>query len=120
MSDTTRDRLARIAQRVEAATTAPWRRVTTEFRGSLGHSVKSAPSGMVVAFGGYGPEGGGSWSDAEFIAHARTDIPAMHAALTAVLALCDRFTESNSVGESWGDVPMPMIHRAINDALGGE
>jgi hypothetical protein len=56
---------------------------------------------------------------------ARTDIPAMHAALTAVLAL-HRQAHGQTTGalKDWcmgdGDYyPCPTV-RAINDALGGE
>jgi hypothetical protein len=96
MSDTTQDRLAQIAQRVEAATEGPW------------------------------------FEDTAFATHARTDIPAMHAALTAVLALHRVRPWHAGDGVHFGQTTFPDLCKhcgtehpcqttqAINDALGGE
>jgi hypothetical protein len=145
MSDTTRDRLAQIAQRVEAATTGPWR--ADDEHGLM----PEATPAWCVSREGTGGEylgdvayttGPREPQDAEFIAHARTDIPAMHAALTAVLALHQPETDgpysllpdwefcSCGAMEPFADddgyaslrparYPCPT-RRAINDALGGE
>jgi len=59
---------------------------------------------------------------------ARTDIPAMHAALTAVLALVDEWDEADRYAHAVGYNPQAeqgaerarRVRAAINDALGGE
>lgn len=71
----TDERLAEIRGRAEEATPAPWVRCSTDFREHRSHSAKTVASGMVIAFAGYGPDGGTVWCDAEFIAHARQDVP---------------------------------------------
>jgi hypothetical protein len=122
MNDTTRDRLAQIAQRVERATEGPW--VTD---GSL---LGTPARNRITPRGRVGQTWGLRWrEDLEFIAHARTDIPAMHAALTAVLALhgSDGHTPDDcgepdcweGCMECTEPYPCPTV-RAINDALGGE
>jgi hypothetical protein len=132
MSDTTQDRLARIAQRVDRATEGPWR--ADDEHGLM----PEATPAWCVSREGTGGEylgdvayatGPREPQDAEFIAHARTDIPAMHAALTAVLALhgSDGHTPDDcGEPDCWEGCtectePYPCPTRqAINDALGGE
>jgi hypothetical protein len=76
---TTRDRLDAIAARMEAATPGPW-----ELSDAGGPS-----GGMVISLAGRGRfvADMARDTDADLIAHAPTDLDAMHAALTAVLAL---------------------------------
>lgn len=66
-----------IRARVEAATPGPWKLTDEAHAYYLGSA-------------GYAQVG---WLDALFIAHARTDIPALLAAVDAVLALADMWRE---------------------------
>lgn len=68
------ERLAAIRGRADAATPGPWEHVQPEFRDHTSQSVKGA-AGQVVAFAGYGLASMPPWRNAEFIAHARSDIP---------------------------------------------
>ena len=79
-------RLDEIKARAEVASSSPWVAVHEGKPGERGHSVR-ANSGMVIVSPAYGPDGGGAWWDAEFIAHARTDVPVLAAAVEAVLEL---------------------------------
>jgi hypothetical protein len=103
---------------------------------------KSVPQGKIAALFGISHKqvsailNGRAWADEA----ARTDIPAMHAALTAVLALhvegraygvrvcmtCSQVKDADEWDDpadspipSWLPYPCPTV-RAINDALGGE
>ena len=69
------NRLNEIEARANAATEGPW--------DLIGGGEYVTPVGIMVA-----PDDGGvNGADAEFIAHARTDVPDMAAALRAVLEL---------------------------------
>ena len=97
MSDLT-DRLDEIEARAEAATPGPWE------ADDIGHSGAEEPSGIVVHTGAFDwddlmrgeAESAVTWmpgwdrhhgDNAEFIAASRTDVPALVAALRAVLDL---------------------------------
>lgn len=56
--------------------------------------------------------------EAEFIAAARTDLPAALAALRAVLNLVDTYTERDWGDREWGDVPGWRLRDEIATALG--
>lgn len=85
-----RTELQAIRDRAKAATQGPLIRYSRDFRGHRSHSVKSVGSGAVRAHTGYGPDGGSAYADAELFAHARTDVPRLVDALTAVLQLHER------------------------------
>lgn len=90
-------KLDAIDARVEAATEGPW--FPDEDDASEGHAVYQDDGGFGTVYiaqemhQGH-DEGRG---DAEFIAHARQDVPAMSAALRAVLDL--------HVSDEWPDLP---------------
>jgi len=72
-SPSTTDRLAEIEARAENRVPGHWHAVSIEFRGQTSHSVKSNV-GSVLAHTGYGPVGGSSHANAEFMANAPADI----------------------------------------------
>lgn len=85
----TSDRLDQIEARINAATTGPWSHCLDELRNRTAvHRIGSSEVNADVAFTYRDREGRGpGMQDAEFIAHARADVPAMLAALRAVLDL---------------------------------
>ena len=111
-------RLAEIRARVENATEGPW----SVYRGDRIGTYVTRPD-----LAGVAREWSLTWSDAdaEFIAASRTDLPALLAAVEAVMALHKRLTfpddgigEPTACGhcdnETW---PCPTI-RALAAALG--
>ncbi|QIK83003.1 hypothetical protein [Sanguibacter sp. HDW7] len=85
----TRPSLADITQRAEDATEGPWEadgRTVNQCVGQWAEVVSTEVSCGSYCYGGTG-RGVESASDAEFIAHARTDVPALSAAIRDVLAL---------------------------------
>jgi len=120
-----------IRQRAEAATEGPWdygtgysadgeRQVTTkadkaEFL-ALSLNDTSGPlwlvdnTEVIPAVTGDGPK---AKANAEFIAHARTDIPRLLGALDAVLALADEWN-TLALGDQFY---ARHIRAAVNDAL---
>lgn len=76
------ERLDEIKARAEAATEGPW---TGNNGDGYGAYCVDNPTGRTVARCEYGPYEGSR--DATFIAHARTDVPALVVAIEAVLAL---------------------------------
>lgn len=109
------DYLDEIQARADAATDGPWEHV-----GSYGRIV----SGPVQVCRAYGDDGKAT-PDAPFIAHARTDVPRLVAALRAVEALHTRVGSDDQNGfcvaccdmePLW---PCPTV-TAIRDALGGQ
>jgi len=84
-----RDRLSAIAARAEAATPGPWKLWAMEVLADpVGDS--NLDDGLLVAHT-FRPEGGPPRTfNAEFIAHARADVPALVAFATAVLDLAGR------------------------------
>ena len=106
---TIESRLAEIRARVEAATEGPW----SVYRGDRIGTYVTRPD-----LAGVAREWSLTWSDAdaEFIAHSRTDLPALLAAVEAVRALhqpmpiyddecadtdCDRDHVELTMGEYW-------------------
>lgn len=91
MTDPIIDRLDQIKSRADKATPGPWAH-DSDGRGGAGEVFTLAgtcfgggiavPGGDGYARGDYHPS-----ADMEFIAHARTDVPRMEAALRAVLGL---------------------------------
>lgn len=81
---TANDRLAEIQARAEKATDGPWRHSVERERYETAHYVRHGEGEHLAVFtGNYS----GASEDGEFIAHARTDVPALVAALRAVLHL---------------------------------
>ncbi len=113
-------RLADIGERAEKATKGEW------FR-EYGDVVTAADDPRDVADGYEEPRSARvvrraphldmrdsqAIADAEFIAHARTDAPAMHAALTAVLARCDQI-ESMPVPQDPGMSQTEITRRVVD------
>ena len=65
----TQEELEKIREREQAATPGPW---TVDIWSSQPNTVQGiSPIGICTDYGDYGPEN----ADAEFIAHAREDIP---------------------------------------------
>lgn len=82
MTDVTRDWIAKCEHLEEAATEGPWRRVTEP--GTENHALHDARDADIAT------DYEGVWydkGDAEFIADARTSLPAAVVALKAVLEL---------------------------------
>lgn len=86
---TAEDRMTAIRARLDAATEGHWYPVNIEFRGQVSHSVKSN-AGSVLAHTGYGPKGGSSHANAEFMAHARQDVETLLSELEAAQARLDK------------------------------
>lgn len=113
-------RLAEIRARVEAATEGPW---TAEYSGEQGNCVlppgyRSTREAVAVT------RLLSAQADAEFIAHARTDLPALLATVEAVMALhkCLTFPD-DGIGEPTAcghcdneTYPCPTV-RALTAAL---
>ena len=119
---TAADRLAEIEARIEAATEGPWEANSCD--------VETVPPFDLHRFDAMGLTVARcvqDVTDAAFIAHARTDLPATVAALRAVLELA----YMNAVGSEYehnegcdGEAECPAcwaadIRRAISEALGG-
>lgn len=108
---TVTERLKGIRERAEAATAGPW-----ELIGGgeyvTGVSILVAPD-----------DGGVTGNDAEFIAHARTDLPRLLDAVEAVMREVGYAPESNDYLEDWERghrAALIEIGRVINTALGGK
>ena len=93
MSEMTPDRLAEIKARVEAATPGPWR---SEYSGATGPVVMDDEARTALDHIARCPHFR-SHSDAEFIAHARTDIPDLLAEVKRLRALGDRLAATVSL-----------------------
>lgn len=109
------NRLDAIKARADAATPGPWHDNLRDIPGSVGR----LRAGWMV--GAYevviGPGMAARPFDAEFIAHTRTDVPALVAAVEAVLALHQRTIEYPECKECGFEYPCPTV-TAIRDALG--
>ena len=94
---TAADRLDEIEARANAATTGPWSHCLDELRNRTAvHRIGSSEVNADVAFTYRDRDGRGpGMQDAEFIAHSRTDVPRMVAALRAVLDVCDGLEEAH-------------------------
>ena len=120
------DRLDEIEARANAATEGPWATVA-EDGAILSLVLTDENDGLFYGDSGYdAPITTETGDDAEFIAHARTDVPALVAALRAVLDLhvateghlCDGAVclECTTFGDV--EVPLPCATvRAIEEAL---
>lgn len=128
MTDPIIDRLDQIKGRADKATEGPW-----EHYGDGDHEVYQAVEYDDGDLGGYITWSVPARADAEFIAHARTDVEQMEAALRAVLDLhilddefpndpvkkCVACNLSDREGLDPTPWPCPTV-RAIADALGVE
>lgn len=74
-----------IKARAEAATEGPWRHVETAYGESV--EVPDGEEGAQLFIESHGITYAWNGANAEFIAHAREDVPALVAALEAVLAI---------------------------------
>ncbi|PZR55257.1 hypothetical protein DNL40_02480 [Xylanimonas oleitrophica] len=108
MSADVMQRLAEMQARADAATDGPWHRDRTALGACYLISVR-AP-GLTVADGLRKP-------DAEFIAHARADVPALLAFAREVLALAD---DKQRHRFEPGYVDRDDIHALAATYLGGE
>ena len=108
-----------IKARAEAATEGPWRVISDYIPGVIEVEGPTARNDYVA-------ELSADKADLEFIAHARTDIPALVAALEAVLELhqrnrydeCIECLSTDEYGEATNvDYPCPTV-TAIHQALG--
>lgn len=111
---TARDRLDAIETRANAATGGPWIvYMTMHAEPKVIREKGGYPAGLIAdpssAPADYGI------ADAEFIAHARTDVPALVAALRAVLDLAVERGDHDPT--EW--VHVRDIRAAIDAALGG-
>lgn len=85
---TARDALAAIRERAEDATRGPWEEMATlPPSGEVYYSV-DAVTGREVARLPHNPQGS---EDTRFIAHARTDVPALVEALESVLVYIEEW-----------------------------
>ncbi len=125
MSEDIRARLDEIKARAEAAAEGPW-----------ATDIATGDTGNIVVYG-QAPDDDRpdertlvdadviSTADAEFIAHARTDLPDMAAALTAVLNIPaelddlvgDHGAQSFANGHN---AALALVHHAITTVLGGD
>ena len=99
------NRLNEIEARANAATEGPWEAEHHYNRLTGKHVVSEIP--RVAECMGNGDGGLDCKEDAEFIAHARTDVPDMAAALRAVLEVHQDGGESQGYLDdgSYGDIP---------------
>ena len=110
---TAAERLDAIAARAESATPGPWTLYKVDGRPErLG--IDDPEEGSIFVDNSYGLTYAVNPADARLTAHARTDIPALVAALRAVLAVCDEI-EPNTFGDSL--IAADDIIRAITTAL---
>ena len=129
---TAADRLDKIQARADAATDGPWS------SHAFGYSGDGEPSSIVVHHGKFNwqavrdgefvasmPRWDAQESDdAVFIAHARTDVPALVAAVRAVLDVCENYPVPPSDEDVTGAVLAGMeklerlIRAAIHESLG--
>lgn len=122
---TAADRLAQIEARADAATTGPWSHCLDELRNRTAvHRIGSSEVNADVAFTYRDRDGRGpGMQDAEFIAHARTDVPRLVAALRAVLDVCDGLEEAHRVNPDQAfefglEEAAHQVRNAIEAALG--
>lgn len=110
------DRLTEIQARADNATDGPWEAIA---EGDHESRVVAAGDDMALCLDCH-TQAGVEPSDAEFISHARTDVPRLVAALQAVLAQCDRHESIGSftdyeVGRKY---VAGCVRRAVENALG--
>lgn len=111
--------LDEVEARANAATEGSW---ATTFGPHEPARVWGADSDAepIAVLGGY-VEDSDAKADAEFIAHARTDLPALVAALRAVLELADAAdaAAADDPDQECGLVHTHQVRAAITSALGG-
>ncbi len=112
-------RLDEIEARANAATAGPWENANGQVL-DVPTMTNDPDSDCWVADAGSASRG----ENAEFIAHARTDVPALVAALRAVLALSTRdLAESpdyeERIWDSGFNAALGDVRAAITSALGG-
>jgi hypothetical protein len=118
-----RTRLAEMRGRVEGATDGPWEARTTGRSGGDHWYVLDGASSIASIHASDGEDEDQREPDATFIAHARTDLPALLDAVEAVLG-AHRYRIADTGNTEWcdecqdGPWPCPTV-RAITDALGG-
>ena len=101
------DRLDEIEARANAATRGPWATVI-EDGVTLSLVLTDEDDGLFYGDSGYdAPIVTESGRDAEFVAHARTDVPALVAALRAML---EAHTPHECVSSLAGDDPCLILH----------
>lgn len=127
-------RLDEIEARAEAATDGPWEAKRDSYSCEAGsYEGAEIPGVAETVLASTGCDHGDlpplEVEDADFIAHARTDVPAMIAALRAVLELADELTRfadtpatghAENVARAVSRVNAERIRRRIADALEGE
>ena len=127
----TTDRLAEIQARADAATDGPWEarhRAGLDWLSQSPHVDNDGhePGSSVGLADAVDPLWGSLWpsrnanADAEFIAHARTDVLALVAALRAVRAECGRVRQNNTGSDfrAGGIAAAGIIEHAVEAALG--
>lgn len=110
------DRLGQIEARADAATEGPWK-IETHYGMSQSRRRQIVVPGWMTPIAVLGQENPYGDPDAEFIAHSRTDVPALLAALRAVLAECEELDEVPEDSGSGADAAR-VIRRMIAAALG--
>ena len=113
---TANDRLAEIQARAEKATDGPWRHSVERERYETAHYVRHGEGEHLAVFtGNYS----GASEDGEFIAHARTDVPALAAALEEALDACAEIRVNNTGTDfrAGGIAAASIIEFAIENAL---
>ena len=121
-SHTSTGRLDEIEARANSATTGPWSHCLDELRNRTAvHRIGSSEVNADVAFTYRDRDGRGpGMQDAEFIAHARADVPDLVGALQVVLDLCDSTTLECRPGDGsqpYMVVPADAVKAAIEAAL---
>ena len=106
--------LTQLREIAEAATSGPWHYIGIDFRGERSHSTKGA-AGSVVAFAGYGPDGGMSNLNATHIAafdpptaialidelERLREVVATVKAITNGTPECDKYDDKSPVTCGW-------------------
>jgi hypothetical protein len=98
MSRLTDEQLAEIRERAEAATAGPWYCGTEYEQSKRGNYVASKATGGIVAAEQDGTDCELETHDAEFIAHAREDVPDL---LAEIERLRDALEDIADTGESY-------------------
>ena len=125
------DHLKNIRERVEAATKGPW--TWTKEQDGWGDCGPNLDGATDEVIGSWGHDANGIFvdpADAEFIAHARTDLPRLLAAVTNVLELhkpmgatdevfCSACFDPDWTSPDDNNYPCPTV-RTITTALGDE
>ena len=111
-----------IRARADAATDGPWLAlVDVTAEGDIVWVRAKADDDHVDVTTVTAPEfahAGDYMADADFIAHAREDVPRLLAAVDAVLGLCDRYEHADErYNPPTGQQVAAKVHNAITEAL---